>query len=146
MVDCTEPSPAVCFPAKTLVLCWTHKHLRNIDCLTACTPCLVCFIGTVNGRSKKKKEKKPIMSGASSGHTTKLKQSILLRCLWLDHYATGAGHVHLNFNQSNLKRWAESSHGQTLVNRIKTGRIFISKSSCVHGMHYSCCVAKRPNL
>ncbi len=27
------------------------------------------------------KEKKPIMSGASSGHITKLKQCILLRCL-----------------------------------------------------------------
>ncbi len=46
-----------------------------------CTAFLVCFISTVNGRSKKKKEKKPIMSGASSGHITKLKQSILLRCL-----------------------------------------------------------------
>ncbi len=32
---------------------------------------------------QKKKEKKPIMSGASSRHITKLKQSILLRCLWL---------------------------------------------------------------
>jgi len=39
------------------------------------TACLVCFISTVNGRSKKK-EKKPIMSCASSGHITKLKQSI----------------------------------------------------------------------
>ncbi len=35
----------------------------------------VCFISTVNGRSKKEK-KKPIMSCASSGHITKLKQSI----------------------------------------------------------------------
>ncbi len=31
----------------------------------------------------KKKEKKPIMSGASSWHTRKFYQSILLRCLWL---------------------------------------------------------------
>ncbi len=30
---------------------------------------------------QRKKEKKPITSGASSRHTTKLKQSILLRCL-----------------------------------------------------------------
>ncbi len=44
--------------------------------------CLVCFIGTVNGRNKKKKEKKAITSGTSSRHTRKLKQSILLRCLW----------------------------------------------------------------
>jgi hypothetical protein len=52
---------------------WTSK---NIDCLTARTACLVCFISTVNSRSKKRKEKKPIMSCASSGHITKLKQSI----------------------------------------------------------------------
>jgi hypothetical protein len=58
-----------------------HRHLRTIDCLTVRTTCLVCFISTVNGHSKKKKEKKPIMSGTSSGHITKLKQSIILRCL-----------------------------------------------------------------
>jgi hypothetical protein len=33
-----------------------HRHLSNIDCLTARTACLVCFISTVNGRSKKRKE------------------------------------------------------------------------------------------
>ncbi len=47
----------------------------------ACTACLVCFISTVNGRSnKKRKEKKeayPWKAGASSGHITNLKQSIL---------------------------------------------------------------------
>jgi hypothetical protein len=37
------------------------------------TACLVCFISTVNGRSKKKK---PWKMGASSRHTTNLKQSI----------------------------------------------------------------------
>jgi hypothetical protein len=26
-----------------------HRHLRIIDCLTARTACLVCFISTVNG-------------------------------------------------------------------------------------------------
>ena len=30
-----------------------NRHLSNIDCLMACTACLVCFISTVNGRSKK---------------------------------------------------------------------------------------------
>jgi hypothetical protein len=30
-----------------------HRHLSNIDCLMARTACLVCFISTVNGRSKK---------------------------------------------------------------------------------------------
>jgi len=50
----------------------------------ACTACLVCFISTVNSRSnKKRKEKKrkeeayPWKAGASSGHITNLKQSIL---------------------------------------------------------------------
>jgi hypothetical protein len=47
----------------------------------ACTACLVCFISTVNGHGDKKKEKKkeayPWKAGASSGHTTNLKQSIL---------------------------------------------------------------------
>jgi hypothetical protein len=43
----------------------------------ACTACLVCFISTVKQLQQKKKEKKPIMSFASSGHITKLKQSIL---------------------------------------------------------------------
>jgi hypothetical protein len=31
-----------------------HRHLSNIDCLIACTACLVCFISTVNGRNKKR--------------------------------------------------------------------------------------------
>ncbi len=30
-----------------------HRHLSNIDSLMAHTPCLVCFISTVNGLSKK---------------------------------------------------------------------------------------------
>ncbi len=40
----------------------------------ACTACLVCFISTVNGQSKKKK---PWKMGASSRHITNIKQSIL---------------------------------------------------------------------
>ncbi len=35
----------------------THRHLRNIDCLMAHTACLVCFISTVNSRSKKRKKR-----------------------------------------------------------------------------------------
>jgi hypothetical protein len=58
----------------TLGLCTLHRHLSNLDCLTVCTTCLVCFISTVNGRSQKKK---PIKTGPSSGHITNLKQSIL---------------------------------------------------------------------
>jgi len=45
------------------------------------TACLVCFISTVNGRSNKKMKRKeeayPWEAGASSGHITNLKQSIL---------------------------------------------------------------------
>jgi len=33
-----------------------HRHLRNIDCLMARTACLVCFISTVNGHSKRKRK------------------------------------------------------------------------------------------
>ncbi len=54
-----------------------HRHLKNIDCLSH----LVCFISSVNGRSNKKKKRKeeayPWKAGASSGHITNLKQSIL---------------------------------------------------------------------
>jgi hypothetical protein len=42
------------------------------------TACLVCFISTVNGHSKNKKNKKMSWkTGTSSGHITNLKQSIL---------------------------------------------------------------------
>ncbi len=47
-----------------------------------CTPCLVCFISTLNGRSNNNKKKwraeaYPWKAGTSSGHVTNLKQSIL---------------------------------------------------------------------
>jgi hypothetical protein len=45
------------------------------------TACLVCFISTVNGGSKKG-GKCLGRCGASSRHTTKLKQSIFFRYLW----------------------------------------------------------------
>jgi hypothetical protein len=35
----------------------SHRHLRNIGCLMVHTACLVCFISTVNGRSKKRKKR-----------------------------------------------------------------------------------------
>jgi hypothetical protein len=57
-----------------------HRHLSNIACLMVCTACLVFFISTVNGRSKKKGKKKkklPWKTGATSGHITNLKQPIL---------------------------------------------------------------------
>ncbi len=73
------------------------------------TACLVHFISTVNGRSKKKKEKKPITSSTSSGHITKLKQSIIHRCLWyrnssIDIYGTGNEHFPAN-EAPILTRW-----------------------------------------
>jgi hypothetical protein len=65
-----------CFPALVSNTCYSiHRHLSNIDCLMARTACLVCFISTVNGRSKKKK---PWKIGASSRHITNLKQSMLV--------------------------------------------------------------------
>ncbi len=42
----------------------TIDILEYIDCLMACTACLVCFISTVNGHcNKKRKEKKKITLG-----------------------------------------------------------------------------------
>ncbi len=58
------------------MVCTAHRHLSNIDCLMVHTACLVCFISTVNSHSKKE-EKKSIKTGASSGHITNVKQSIL---------------------------------------------------------------------
>ncbi len=54
---------------------WEPLTSKNIDCLSH----LVCFISTINGRSNKKRKEKayPWKAGASSGHTTNLKQSIL---------------------------------------------------------------------
>jgi hypothetical protein len=51
----------------------THRHLSNIDCLTAHTAWLICFISTVNGHSKKRSR----MTGTSGRHITSLKKSIL---------------------------------------------------------------------
>jgi hypothetical protein len=54
-----------------------HRHLR----IQTAQGHLVCFISTVNGRSNKKEKKRrslpPWKAGASSGHITNLKQSIL---------------------------------------------------------------------
>ncbi len=52
---------------------------KNIDCLMACTACLVCFISSVNGRSNKKRKEEayPWKAGTSSRHISNLKQSIL---------------------------------------------------------------------
>jgi hypothetical protein len=63
--------------AQMIILCtWSaHRHLSNIDCLLAHAACLVCFISTVNGHTKKKR-KKGSKCGASSGHITNLEQSI----------------------------------------------------------------------
>jgi hypothetical protein len=68
------PLPDVAVACVLLVGCprFSHRHLINIDCLMARTACLVCFISTVNGCSKKKKKKKlPWKTAASSGHVTK---------------------------------------------------------------------------
>ncbi len=53
-----------------------HRHLSNINCFTVHTACRVCFISTVNGRSKKER-KEANKTCTNSGHMTNLKQSIL---------------------------------------------------------------------
>jgi hypothetical protein len=45
----------------------THRHLRNIDCLTAHTACLVCFISTVNSRSKQRKKRSLLWAALVAG-------------------------------------------------------------------------------
>jgi hypothetical protein len=49
---------AECRGAKCLLfisfLYYNHRHLSNIDCLTAHTACFACLISAVNGHSKKK--------------------------------------------------------------------------------------------
>jgi hypothetical protein len=61
----------------------------------ACTACLVCFFITVNGCNNKKKKRKeeayPWKAGASSGHITNLKQSILET---FDIYGATSSKVH----------------------------------------------------
>ncbi len=40
---------------------WPHRHLSNIDCLTARPACLVCFSSSVNVCSERtRKRKNPI--------------------------------------------------------------------------------------
>ena len=69
-----------------------HRHLSNIDCLMACTACLVFFMSTV----KWPQQKKPWKTGASSGNITNLKQSIFVfQYLW-------ASLIH----KSNTPKWS----------------------------------------
>ncbi len=113
-----------------------HRHLSNTDCLMACTAYLVCFICTVNGHSKKKK---PIKAGASSGHTTNLKQSILESFDIYVSYRTGMGEISKQ-RQLNEKmrygvvrdlgfyetRWIlKFSFNQCLINMIKIFYIWL---------------------
>ncbi len=100
-----------------------HRHLRIIDCLTARTACLVCFICTVNGHSKKKKEeKKAIMGCASSGHITKLKQSTFaFRYLWTKLFKSKTCdlyYIHItivNYNSSIANKLGASLTGDARV-------------------------------
>jgi hypothetical protein len=65
----------------------------------ACTVCLVCFISSVNAHCNKKKEEAyPWKAGASSGHITKLKQSIMETFDIYALYKHWAKHPHLLSN------------------------------------------------
>ncbi len=44
-----------------------HRHLRNIDCLMAHNACLVCFISSVNGHSKKSKKRSLLWVALEAG-------------------------------------------------------------------------------
>ncbi len=57
------------------------------------TACLVYFISTVNSHRKKK----PIQTGASSGHITNLKQSILETSISMNIYVLITLFLELNF-------------------------------------------------
>jgi hypothetical protein len=49
----------------------------------ACTACMLASLVLLMAAAKEKEKKAlTIKTGACSGHITKLKQSILLRCLW----------------------------------------------------------------
>ncbi len=72
----------------------THRHLWIIDCLTARTACLVCFISTVNGHNKKRKEKKAIMGCARSGHITNLSNLFLPFDIYGITQAESSNHKH----------------------------------------------------
>jgi hypothetical protein len=63
---CTIPSHLIVIiqQSRPCLMQATHRHLKNIDCLTVCTTCLVCFNSIVNGRgNKKRKEKKKLTLG-----------------------------------------------------------------------------------
>ncbi len=82
---------------------------KNIDCLSH----LVCFNSTVNGRSNKKRKEEayPWKAGASSGHITNLKQSILETfniyeqdpvCLSMEEVTVHTGHKVLTEVDNNF--------------------------------------------
>jgi hypothetical protein len=48
---------SVALKIETHFYCWPHKHLSNIDCLTACTACLVCFHVLLMATARKKEKK-----------------------------------------------------------------------------------------
>jgi hypothetical protein len=60
--------------------CFGHRHLRKDRLIMACTTCL--FVSFVLLVAAAKKGKRLGRCGTSSGHTTKIKQSIIFRYLW----------------------------------------------------------------
>jgi hypothetical protein len=58
-----------------------RRHLSNIDCLMACTACLVCFISTVKGCSKKAEN---ALEGVAlvAGTQQNLSNLLFFRYLW----------------------------------------------------------------
>jgi hypothetical protein len=62
---------------RTVLVARNHRHLRNIDCLTARTACLVMNVSFVSCRSRKKKKRRLFCAALVAGTVNKLEQSIL---------------------------------------------------------------------
>jgi hypothetical protein len=85
-----------------------HRHLSNIDCLMARTTFLVCFISTVNCRSKQKRKRKGKClgrCGTSSG------QSIFFGYLWSYLMEQRTLRNVNNYLNTNIYSYLETSGG-----------------------------------
>jgi hypothetical protein len=87
-----------------------YGHLRNIDCLTAHIACLVCFISTVNGRSKKRRKRSLLQVALVAG--TQLNLSSLY---YLDVYVVNR-HKQL-FEPERLLHTQATSHFEMHIHK-----------------------------
>jgi hypothetical protein len=86
-----------------------HIHLSNIDCLTAPTACLVCFIST--GCSQKRKKRsliRPALVASTQQTLSNLFWRLLISMALIKHVAPlfWSGHWHNYFLQLGQAVWA----------------------------------------